>query len=1135
MEELFGVSMNTIAAVVVLITAAIFALLAFVAIRNPVMFKTGLRNIPRRRAQTTLIIFGLMLATVIMTVAFGTGDTVSSTVTDDIYELTGETDMLIVWDEEEFPRPENERVIPLEDVTAWQEQFAGDPDIDGFLPLLLETLPVINTATNLNESSATIVAYDTAAAAPFGSLRDLDGNVVTVSGNEIVINEDLAGEIDAEVGHTLVLLFGGDPVEVVVAAIAPNSFLSGAVDVGAVDVGASEYPGGTVSFDFLAAVIERNDIAYAVAVTNAGGVKEGLERSDVVEAKLNEALEGTPYKVEPLKKDAIEIAKLVGSIFTTIFLIFGLFSIAAGILLIFLIFIMLAAERKPEMGMARAVGAKRRHLVESFLAEGMGYDLGAAIVGLVAGVFVTFGMVALINSVAEEGFGLELRTSLTARSLIVAFCLGVISTFAVIFLAAIRASRLNIVAAIRDLPEPIVTNPEAATWRGYARAVLNAAVAGGAVAVSVFALYRLPDFAGLFSIALLFGLVGPYVYVLRRHNFGAPTRERIAGQGVPLWPFILFPLIPFYLVAMLIVRVMRDRNPNPGLWLIILGILLPPFGLVLVASQDRDRPIAWGAGFGVVGLALAGLFMEWAFSSESYFFFAGGVSLVFAWAVFTLRYFHVRERASFTIVAILLLAFWYISPTGALDFIIGDLEGGPELFFLSGIVMVACGTFLIVYNADILLPPIATLGARYGRIVPAVKTAVAYPLMARMRTGMTIMMIGLITFSLVMFSTVNDNFDNIFLSDDSKGGFDTLVVVNSNNRTEDLVAELEERGVDTSFIVAVSEQRIAAAFETEIFADVPVPDEPSADGVVGTFHVIGADSAFFEYNAIELKRRASGYDSDEAVWNALANDPTLAVIPGGITSEGGFDPGDTLRLDPAVVEEGFEPFTLRLHAPGTELFTTVTVIGQMDDPGDIFWLGIIVQRDTVVAAFPDSDTQRFVIQTVGGIDQEAFAKSIESSLPQASAESFQKLLDDQRAASQGFLLLFQGFMGLGLIIGIAALGVIAFRAVVERRQQIGMLRAIGYQRSMVALSFIFESGFVALSGIVMGAVMGVSLSWVLFTSGGIGDASEGSDFIVPWLQLIVICGIAFGASMVMTWFPAQSASRVAIAEALRYE
>ena len=1128
MEELFGVSMNTIAVVVVAITAVILALLAWVAFRNPVMFKTGLRNIPRRRAQTTLIIFGLMLATVIMTVAFGTGDTVSSTVTEDIYDLTGETDMLIVWDEEGSPRPEDERVIPLAEVAAWEQRFANDPDIDGFLPILLETLPVINTATGLNEAGATIVAYDTNAAAPFGSLRDLDGDVVTLSGNEIVVNEDLAGEIDAEVGQTLVLLLGGYPVEVVVAAIAPNSFLSGTFNVGA-----SEYPGGTVSFDFLAEILELDGVAYAVVVTNAGGVRDGLERSDVVEEKLNQVIDGTPYEVQPLKKDAIEIAKLVGSVFTTIFIIFGLFSIAAGILLIFLIFIMLAAERKPEMGMARAVGAKRRHLVESFLAEGMGYDLGAAIVGLVAGVFVTFGMVALINAFAEAGLGLELRTNLTPRSLIIAFCLGVISTFIVIFFAAVRASRLNIVAAIRDLPEPIVTNPEAATWRGYARAVLNAAVAGGAIAVSVFALYRLPnDFVPLFVIALLFGLVGPYVRVLRRHNFGAPRHERIEGGGIPLWPFWLVPLIPFYLVALLIVRIMRDRNPRVSLGLIVLGILLPPIGLLLVASQDRDRPIAWGAGFGVVGLALAALFMEWAFSSDSYFFFAGGVSLAFGWAAFTLRYFRAQERISFTVLAGLLLAFWYVAPAGTLDFIIGDLEGGPELFFLSGIVMVACGTFLIVYNADILLPPVATVGARLGRIVPAVKTAVAYPLTARMRTGMTIMMIGLITFSLVMFSTVNDNFTNIFLSDDAKGGFDTIVLVNSNNRTDDLVAALEESGVDTAPIVAVSEQRIAFAGETEIFVDAP-----SGPGVAGTFTVIGADAAFFATNEFELKRRAAGYASDEEVWAAVAGDPTLAVIPGELTDAAGaeFSEFALLTLDPALVGEGFEPFTLHLHAPGTDLNTSVTVIGQVDDPGDIFWNGVIVQRDTVVAAFPDSDSQRFVIKTRDGTDQEAFAKSIESGLAQASAESFQKLLDDQRAASQGFLLLFQGFMGLGLIIGIAALGVIAFRAVVERRQQIGMLRAIGYQRSMVALSFIFESSFVALSGIVLGAVLGVSLSWVLFTSGGIGEASEGGSFIVPWLQLIVICGIAFGASMIMTWFPAQSASRVAVAEALRYE
>ena len=46
---------------------------------------------------------------------------------------------------------------------------------------------------------------------------------------------------------------------------------------------------------------------------------------------------------------------------------------------------MLAAERRTEMGIARAVGTQRRHLVEMFLFEGALYDLAAAAVGALAG------------------------------------------------------------------------------------------------------------------------------------------------------------------------------------------------------------------------------------------------------------------------------------------------------------------------------------------------------------------------------------------------------------------------------------------------------------------------------------------------------------------------------------------------------------------------------------------------------------------------------------------------------------------------------------------------------------------------------------------------------------------------------
>ena len=65
-------------------------------------------------------------------------------------------------------------------------------------------------------------------------------------------------------------------------------------------------------------------------------------------------------------------------------------------------------------------------------------------------------------------------------------------------------------------------------------------------------------------------------------------------------------------------------------------------------------------------------------------------------------------------------------------------------------------------------------------------------------------------------------------------------------------------------------------------------------------------------------------------------------------------------------------------------------------------------------------------------------------------------LEEQREANIAINRLLQGFMASGLLVGIAALGVISLRSVVERRQQIGVLRAIGYRRGMVLASFLMD-------------------------------------------------------------------------------
>ncbi len=123
------------------------------------------------------------------------------------------------------------------------------------------------------------------------------------------------------------------------------------------------------------------------------------------------------------------------------------------------------------------------------------------------------------------------------------------------------------------------------------------------------------------------------------------------------------------------------------------------------------------------------------------------------------------------------------------------------------------------------------------------------------------------------------------------------------------------------------------------------------------------------------------------------------------------------------------------------------------------------------------------------------------------------------------------FMALGLIVGIAALGVIAARSVVERRQQIGMLRAIGFQQGMIQFTFLFESSFIALLGIGMGVGLGVGTALLFMEDADI----EGIKAVIPWGRIGFIVLLTYVASLFTTFVPAYRAARIYPAEALRYE
>ena len=113
----------------------------------------------------------------------------------------------------------------------------------------------------------------------------------------------------------------------------------------------------------------------------------------------------------------------------------------------------------------------------------------------------------------------------------------------------------------------------------------------------------------------------------------------------------------------------------------------------------------------------------------------------------------------------------------------------------------------------------------------------------------------------------------------------------------------------------------------------------------------------------------------------------------------------------------------------------------------------------------------------------------------AEAVSIRTIMDEGFTMTRQIFQLFQGYLAMGLIVGIAGTAVVMVRAVRERRRQIGTLRALGFGARPVGRSFAIETAFVAVEGTVIGAVLAlVTLYDIVAMSDSFGEMT----FSVPY-------------------------------------
>ena len=187
-----------------------------------------------------------------------------------------------------------------------------------------------------------------------------------------------------------------------------------------------------------------------------------------------------------------------------------------------------------------------------------------------------------------------------------------------------------------------------------------------------------------------------------------------------------------------------------------------------------------------------------------------------------------------------------------------------------------------------------------------------------------------------------------------------------------------------------------------------------------------------------------------------------------------------------------------------------------------------------------SSTQTFASLTVRAKGP-AYVETLEASIKNMGFGAF-SLLDASKSLATFFRVLDM-LLGIfsSLALFVATLGIVntLVMAILERRREIGVLKALGASDRDVKQLFFFEAGVMGLFGGVFGAFLGWLIGRALTFGTNVylhrRDLPSVDITSVPWWLVLGAIAFAVFVSLVAGLYPASRAARLNPVEALRYE
>lgn len=375
------------------------------------------------------------------------------------------------------------------------------PEVQRRAPLPIRSdLPVSDQVAQIN-----VIGIEPATAIKVREFPLVSGRMLAADdGNAAVISADLAARLRIGLGDTLT----------VPSSVGSTQF----VIVGLLSTGT--VPGEEQIFVPLASA--QRVFAFGQRITAVEASFDDDANRERIEATAREAL-GNGYQVGGISSNSSLLAAMQVGVFA--YNMFGVFALATAGFIILNSFRTVVAERRRDVGMLRAIGAKRGTIIGMFLMESVFQGVVGTGLGILAGWAMASGLFAVMGPIFESVARMKMGTLVFAPGTwILAISMGMGVTVLAAIIPAMAAGRVTPMEAMRpQLGEVYERRVGKRAWIG-----------AGTIVVSIFCLAtRDPGLVGLGAVIFLVGtsLVAPAVVTPITDAFGKVVELIFAREG----------------------------------------------------------------------------------------------------------------------------------------------------------------------------------------------------------------------------------------------------------------------------------------------------------------------------------------------------------------------------------------------------------------------------------------------------------------------------------------------------------------------------------------------------------------------------------------------------------------------------